>query len=541
MTSPLTETIPWKKLEASAERIALPENHLRHLLARQNRFADFSCSGGGLFFDYSRQRVDHDVMRQLRELALERNIQQRFSDMVNGALVNRTENRAALHTAARDFSGRRVTVDGKDIMPELRRVHGEIRDFAEQVYAGELSGSTGKPFRHAVIIGIGGSYLGTEFVASALQCMADRGIELHFLSNVDIDCFGALTAEIDPESTLWIVISKSYTTTETSANENLARSYLLRRGLRPEDHMVAVTSRGSPGDAPSNPVRQVFHMFDFIGGRFSVSSAVGGLPLSLYLGFDLFEEFLRGAWEMDRHAETAPAESNLPLISALIGIWNNNFLGYPACGIIPYSTPLSRLPAHIQQLYMESTGKAVTQDGNPVETDTGVIMFGEPGTNAQHSFFQLAHQGRPIPIDFIGTLNPHNTYYKNFSKGVTNHQEIWANLIAQPQALARGSSAEAHPARSFEGNRPSSVILLSSLSPQNIGRLLAFYEAKTVYEAFIWDINPFDQYGVELGKNLASGIREQMAARNTDPGHSFNTGDSVSDAYLEILFSGKWE
>ncbi|MCF8025949.1 MAG: glucose-6-phosphate isomerase [Desulfobacteraceae bacterium] len=537
MTASSLQTKTWKKLEASAERMALPENHLKHLVSQKDRFSGFSCSGGGLFLDYSRQRVDHDVMRLLRELAEELDVRQIFSDTVNGAVINRTENRAALHTAARDFSGRPVYAEGTDVMPEIRQVREEIRDFSDQVLKAKLVGTTGKPFRHAVVIGIGGSYLGTQFVASALQSMADNGIELHFLSNVDIDCFGTIVEQVDPEATLWIVISKSYTTTETSANENLAKNFLLRCGLTPEDHMIAITSKGSPGDDPSNPVRQVFHMFDFIGGRFSVSSAVGGVPLSLYLGYDCFEKFLKGAEEMDRHAQSAPAESNLPLISALISIWNNNFLGYPACGIIPYSTPLSRLPAHIQQLYMESTGKAVTQKGEPVGIDTGVIMFGEPGTNAQHSFFQLAHQGRPVPMDFLGVVRPHHSGYKHASKGVTNHQELWANLIAQPQALACGSTNEAQPARNFPGNRPSSVILLSSLSPENIGRLLAFYEARTVYEAFIWDINPFDQYGVELGKTMASGIREQMADRNNDPCRSFDTGEPIADAYLEILFS----
>ncbi|MFP4453985.1 MAG: glucose-6-phosphate isomerase [Desulfobacterales bacterium] len=541
MTHLLTQTETWKKLSASAERMTLPENHLKYLIKKENRLSNFSGSGGGLFFDWSRQRVDNEIMQLLLKLAEETGAQNRFSDMVNGAVVNLTEKRAALHTATRDFSGRQVCVGDKDIMPEIRRIRDEIREFSEQVLSGKVLGTTGKRFKQVVIIGIGGSYLGTEFVASALQGLADTGIELYFLSNVDVDCFGGIAAKIDPETTLWIVISKSYTTTETSANEKLAKSYLLKCGLKPEDHMVAVTSRGSPGDSSSNPVRRVFHMFDFIGGRFSVCSAVGGLPLSLYLGYDKFERFLKGTEEMDRHAQNAPPEANLPLINALISIWNNNFLGYPACGIIPYSTPLSRLPAHIQQLYMESTGKAVTQKGNRVETDTGVIIFGEPGTNAQHSFFQLAHQGRAFPIDFIGVVSPHYTDYKTASKGVTNHQELWANLIAQPQALACGNTNQAHPARNFPGNRPSSVLLLSSLSPENIGRLLSFYEARTVYEAFIWDINPFDQYGVELGKSLASGIRQQMAAKNNDPGRGFNTGDPVSDAYLEILYSGEWK
>lgn len=538
MTDPLAETRSAKILAASAERMALPENHLKHLVNQEHRFSEFSASGGGIFLDFSRQRVDADVMRQLHDLAAERKVQQQFSEMISGGIVNRTENRAALHTAARDFSGQPVYVNGQDVMADIRRVCDELRDFTAQVHAGELTGSTGKPFRHVVVIGIGGSYLGTEFAATAIQGLADKGIDLHFLSNVDIDCFGAIAGQVEPEATLWIVISKSYTTTETMANANLARDWIHRQGLNPEDHMVAVTSADSPGNDPANPVRRVFHMFDFIGGRFSVTSAVGGVPLSLYLGYERFEKFLRGAHEMDRHAAEAPVEANLPLISALIGIWNNNFLGYPACATIPYSTPLAKLPAHIQQLYMESNGKAVTQDGHHMENDTGVIVFGEPGTNAQHSFFQLAHQGRPFPIEFIGVVRPQHTAYTNKSKDVTNHQELWANLIAQPRALACGTANASHPAREFSGNRPSSVLLLSDLSPENIGRLLAFYEAKTVYEAFIWGINPFDQFGVELGKTMASGLRKEMAEKNRDPGRAVHTGDPISDAYLDILFSG---
>lgn len=278
-------------------------------------------------------------------------------------------------------------------------------------------------------------------------------------------------------------------------------------------------------------------MFDYIGGRFSVTSAVGGVPLSLYLGYDRFERFLKGAAEMDRHAAEAPPQQNGPLIAALISIWNNNFLGYEAQGIIPYSSPLSRLAPHIQQLYMESNGKAVTVHGEPLEVDAGAIVFGEPGTNAQHSFFQLAHQGRPFPIDFIGAINPANSSYNATSKGVTNHQELWANLIAQAQALAVGK-ADGNPARAFSGNRPSSTILLNSLAPESIGRLLSFYEAKTVFEAFVWDINPFDQYGVELGKTMASDIRNEIARKNEDPDYEIDNRDPIRKFYLEKLFGG---
>ncbi|MBW1724264.1 MAG: glucose-6-phosphate isomerase, partial [Deltaproteobacteria bacterium] len=245
-----------------------------------------------------------------------------------------------------------------------------------------------------------------------------------------------------------------------------------------------------------------------------------------------------GAEAMDLHSRNAPERENIPLVAALISVWNNNFLGYPAQAIIPYASPLSKLAPHIQQLSMESNGKSVTKDGNRLDDSTGTIVFGEPGTNAQHSFFQLAHQGKPFPIDFIGVIHPHYDQYRHRSKGVTNHQELWANLIAQPAALATGKE-DSNPAKSFPGNRPSTTILLKELSPENIGRLLAFYEAKTVYEAFIWGINPFDQFGVELGKTLATDIRKQMAAKNLYKKHTFDDTDPITRFYLETLFYSK--
>jgi glucose-6-phosphate isomerase len=278
-------------------------------------------------------------------------------------------------------------------------------------------------------------------------------------------------------------------------------------------------------------------MFDFIGGRYSVTSAVGGVPLSLYVGYERFERFLIGAEDMDFHVQNASVEKNIPIVAALVSIWNNNFLGYSTQAIIPYASSLSKLAPHIQQLNMESNGKSVTKDGDPLEEPSGCIIFGEPGTNAQHSFFQLAHQGRHFPIDFIGIIRPYYEQYQNQSKGVSNHQELWSNLVAQPAALALGKE-DSEPAKSFPGNRPSSTILLNDISPENIGRLLAFYEAKTVFEAFIWGINPFDQFGVELGKTLATDIRKQMAIKNQSPEHSFDGTDPITRFYLDTLFSG---
>ena len=530
------ENQTWNRLMQHADIMNLPENHLKHLLKDNRRLEKFSLKAAGIFYDFSRQRIDEKTMDLLIELAEFKKLKQQFVEMVSGKKVNITENRPALHTAARNFSNAPVLVDGKDVMPSIRKVRNDIKAFVSAIHEGITTGSTGKSFNTVVVIGIGGSYLGTEFAANALHFLADKNIELMFLSNVDIHNFGKIASIVDVERTLWIVISKSYTTAETMANAHQVRSFIEEKGLDPAKHFVTVTSKGSPGDDPDNPVLSSFHMFDFIGGRYSVTSAVGGVPLSLYLGYDRFERFLKGAEEMDLHARHATERENIPLVAALISVWNNNFLSYPAQAIIPYASPLSKLPAHIQQLSMESNGKSVTKDGNSLDEPTGGIIFGEPGTNAQHSFFQLAHQGRPFPIDFIGVIDPYYIQYQNQSKGVTNHQELWSNLIAQPSALAQGKD-NANPAKSFSGNRPSSTILLNDLSPENIGRLLAFYEAKTVFEAFIWGINPFDQFGVELGKILATDIRKEMAMKNQDNTHTFETFDPITKFYLDTLFS----
>ncbi len=534
--SQVTDKPIWQNLRAHAATMERPEKHLKYLIAEEERLARFSLKEADIFYDYSRQRVDETAMDLLFELAESCQIKHRFEAMVGGQTVNTTENRAALHTASRSFSKDPIMLDNQDIMPDLRNIREQIKTFSEKVHQQEITGSTGKAFDQVVVIGIGGSYLGTEFVSRALAARADKNIAIEFLSNVDIHNFGRIVSVIDPETTLWIVISKSYTTAETIANVNLVIDYLNQKGLDPAGHLVTVTSKGSPGDDPANPVLASFHMFDFIGGRYSVTSAVGGVPLSLYLGYECFEAFLKGAEAMDLHALNAPPEKNIPLVAALISIWNNNFLGYPAQAIIPYASPLSKLAPHIQQLSMESNGKSVTQEGNELAIAAGGIVFGEPGTNAQHSFFQLAHQGRPFPIDFIGVIHPQYTQFQSHSKGVTNHQELWSNLIAQPTALAVGKNHQ-DPARSFSGNRPSSTLVLNDLSPDSIGRLLSFYEAKTVFEAFIWGINPFDQFGVELGKTLASGIRQQMAAKNQNSNHRFEEQDPITEYYLNSLFS----
>jgi glucose-6-phosphate isomerase len=518
--------------------MAEPTRHLKHLLEDPKRLIDFSARGGGLYLDYARQRLTRSIRDLLIDAAQRLQLPQRFEEMCRGKKINVTEGRAVLHTATRQFGKESILVDGEDVMPEIRRVNDEVRQFSGAVLDGQIRGATGSAFRHVVVVGIGGSYLGTEFVATALAAYAQHGIALHFLSNVDVHNFGAIAGKIDPPSTLWIIISKSYTTAETMANANLVQTFMRDQGLDPARHMVTVTAKGSPGDDPDRPVLRSFHMFDFIGGRYSVTSAVGTVPLSLYLGYDKVEAFLKGAHEMDTHARTAPPQENLPMLAALISVWNTTYLGYAQQAIIPYAAPLAKLAPHIQQLNMESNGKSVDIHGHFLPSPAGTVIFGEPGTNAQHSFFQLAHQGPAFPVDFIGVLKPQYPQYDTRSKGVTNHQELWANMLAQAKALAEGEE-NTDRARHFSGNRPSSTLVLEDLSPANLGRLLSFYEARTVFEGFIWGINSFDQFGVQLGKTLATGLRSQMAQRNQEAGHSFDASDPIGSHYLEMLYAGK--
>lgn len=511
-----------------------PAMHLKHLIDDTKRISSFSTKGGGLLYDFSCQRLTREICDMLSETAKELDLQQRFEQMCSGDKINVTEQRAVLHTAARNFDNHPIMVDGHDVMPDIRKVLDEVKEFSNAVHNGEIKSAAGEPFRHVVVVGIGGSYLGTEFISTALASYANKEIQLHYLANVDIHNFGSIVDAIDPKSTLWVIISKSYTTAETMANAHQIEQFLQSRGIDPGRHTVTVTAKGSPGDDPSRPVLKSFHMFDFIGGRYSVTSAVGAVPLSLFLGYDHFEAMLQGAHEMDNHARTAAVQNNLPMMAALISVWNSSYLGYQQQAIIPYASPLAKLAPHVQQLNMESNGKSVDTQGEFLPVPAGVIIFGEPGTNAQHSFFQLAHQGNPFPIDFIGVLQPQYTEYKSLSKGVTNHQELWSNMLAQARALAVGQD-NTNTACHFTGNRPSSTIVLEDLSPINIGRLLSFYEARTVYEGFIWGINSFDQFGVQLGKTVASGLRQQMAQRNQNKNHEFKDVDPISTRYLEML------
>jgi len=429
---------------------------------------------------------------------------QRFNLMRQGAVINRiegwpSENRQVLHTSSRDlFSDNpKEPLSTGQARAEHEKLHAFLCDLEQE----RLRGSTGKVFDTLVNIGIGGSDLGPRAVYEALKAFRQNGRQVRFIANVDPDDAAVVFGDCDLEKTLVCVVSKSGSTLETLTNEELARRAFTEQGLDPDRHFLAVTGAGSPMDNPARYLRS-FHMFDYIGGRYSATSMVGCVLLGFALGYDQLRQFLRGAYEMDEVAGNPDIRQNMPLLLALIGVWNRNFLGYPTVAILPYSQALHRFPAHLQQCDMESNGKSILTDGAPVLTGTGPVVWGEPGTNGQHAFYQLLHQGTEIvPSEFIGFLKCQHDR-DIVVKGTTSQQKLVANMLAQSLALAAGQDNE-NPNRRFAGNRPNSVIIGKRLDPSTMGRILSLYEAKIVFQGFTWQINSFDQEGVQLGKVLA--------------------------------------
>ena len=541
MTSDTLYNLPaFNYLNQQVARFRRKDFHLQALLKKENRFQGLSRSvdlgGTPFFFDFSRQRMDEEIFNGLLNLSHETKAVEKFEQMAQGERINVTEHRPALHTLTREKFNPGNNVFLNSVKEELNTVDSQIKTLVSRVRSGTFIQGKTKSIKHAVVVGIGGSYLGCEFVYNALLQNHTPEIELHFLSNIDGGNFDRIIEKIQPENCLWIVISKSYTTVETLINQDRVLDFLQGHGLSAREYLITITAKGSPGDSSGEKLAS-FHMFDHIGGRYSVSSAVGRVPLSLAFGNECFEAFMDGCARMDDHTRNASSRENIPLIAALIDIWNTHFLKYSSLAIIPYSSSLARLPSHIQQLHMESLGKDVTQDGIGLEYPGGAIIFGEPGTNAQHSFFQLAHQGVGFPIEFIGILNPEDTSNLVSSQGVSNHQELWANLIAQAQTLAMGNESGIS-AKNLKGNRPSSILVLPDMSAESIGCLTAFYENRTVLEGFILGINPFDQFGVELGKIVASNLRDQMKAKNENPDHEFSQVEDSEGFYLNAVFSG---
>lgn len=488
--------------------------NLRALLADDSRFKNLSLDADGLLFDFSKHLVTADTVKLLLDLARERGVEAARERMFSGEKINNTEKRAVLHTATRAPLTPPVTVDGEDIMPFVHEVLGRMRAFSTRVISGEHRGYTGKVITDVVNIGIGGSDLGPRFVCEALRDHATH-LRAHFVSNVDGSAMASTLAAVDPETTLFIVASKTFTTEETMLNAGVAKAWLVER-LGSEaavaSHFVALSTNEKEVSAFGIGAEQTFPFRDWVGGRYSLWSAIG-LSIMLHVGPDNFDALLAGAHAMDRHFRTAPLERNIPIMMGVLGIWYRNFWAYPAHLLLPYDDRLAKLAKFIQQMDMESNGKAVRADGAPVGCETGPFIFGEPGTDSQHSFMQLVHQGTtPIPADFIVCKKPHHSL-------TANHASLLANCLAQSRALAVGQTlAEAgdDPFGVFPGNRPSTTIILPELSPYALGQLLAAYEHKVFVQGIIWGLNSFDQPGVQLGKKLANNLKPLLQS-STSP------------------------
>ncbi|MFA5103825.1 MAG: glucose-6-phosphate isomerase [Candidatus Margulisiibacteriota bacterium] len=514
------QTRSWQILSKKAFDTVQKAFFLREEFERDpNRASGFRIITEKIFFDYSRQLVDKDIMSALLQLAEETSLKGKIEAMFSGQKINITEDRAVLHTALRNISGKSVLVDSKDVMPGIIAVLSKMKKFSKEVIAGSRKGITGRPFKNIVAIGIGGSYLGPEFLARACAPYAVPGMKLFFVANVDGTDFAVKTAGLDREETLFVIVSKTFTTAETMKNASAAKRWMAEKlGEGPDvikKHFVAVSTAADKVKAFGIDTENMFGFWDFVGGRFSATSAVGGVPLSLYLGYDNFLKILEGANWMDVHYRTAPLSKNIPVISALMDIWNINFMDFKTRAILPYSQAYCKYAPHCQQTEMESNGKSVLIDGTPVDFETGEVVFGEPGTNGQHSFYQLLHQGTTaVPADFIGFLRPQ--YDIGADEGISHHDELMTNLFAQPDALAFGQD-NMDPHKQFPGNRPSSVFLLAIQDPFSAGVLLSLLENRVATKGFVWGINSFDQFGVELGKKLGLDIRKRMELFKQNP------------------------
>lgn len=523
----------WKALKAHAA--AMGGAHLRDLFRDDpHRFAKLSRNEVNLLFDFSRQRITQETIDLLLNLANARDLRGRIDAMFAGEKINTTENRAVLHTALRNRSDRPVMVDGKDVMPEVRASLDKMRNFVEGIHGGRIHGATGKTFTDIVNIGIGGSDLGVVMATEALAKFRNRNLRLHCVSNIDGVQLADTLEKVDAARTLFVVCSKTFTTLETLTNAKLARQWVVDRlgEGAPARHFAAVSTNSKAMDDFLIPPQNRFTMWDWVGGRYSLWSAVG-LSIALGLGMDQFELMLEGAFEMDEHFRTARLERNLPVLMGMLSVWNRNFLGFDSQAVLPYDQRLHRFPAYLQQLQMESNGKRTLLDGSAVDFDTGAVIWGEPGSNAQHSFFQLLHQGTArVALDFLAPVNASSPYQQQQNLAL-------ANCFAQMQAFAVGQTEEQVrtdlsargtpeaeiarliPHKVHPGNRPSTLILFPRLGPKTLGRLIALYEHKVFTESVIWGINAFDQWGVELGKKLA----DTLAPAVEDPGGAAAAGE----------------
>jgi glucose-6-phosphate isomerase len=529
-----TETNSWKKLEEHFK--AMKEASMQEMFAKDNGRADkFNLQWNDFLIDYSKNIINQETIAYLIELANEMGLKSAIQEYFQGGIINQTENRAVLHTALRAKADSIVEVKGQNVVPEVYEVKEKMKAFSAQIISGTKKGYTGKPFTDVVNIGIGGSDLGPTMAVEALQYYSNH-FKVHFVSNVDGDHVNEVIKKLNPETTLFVIVSKTFTTQETLSNSETIKKWFLKTASHQDiaSHFVAVSTNIEKVTAFGIDPSNVFPMWDWVGGRFSLWSAVG-LTISLAVGYDNFEELLSGANDMDEHFRDTDFENNIPVVLALLSIWYNNFFGAESEALIPYTQYLQKLAPYLQQGTMESNGKSVGRDGKAVNYETGTIIWGEPGTNAQHAFFQLMHQGtKLIPTDFIGFVKP-------LHGDKDHHDKLMSNFFAQSEALLHGKSSEKVkaefekqglepenakkllPFKVFSGNKPTNTILIDKLTPKSLGSLIAMYEHKIFVQGIIWNIFSFDQWGVELGKQLANSILKEIEAKQVQQHDSSTT------------------
>lgn len=520
--------------------VDMADIHMKELFEKDpQRFNKFSIQFNDIFVDYSKNRIDEKTIALLLELAKECKLDEAIKAMFNGDVINETENRAVLHTALRNRSNTPVLVDGKDVMPDVNEVLGKMKTFSEAIISGDWKGYTGKAITDVVNIGIGGSDLGPVMVTEALKAYKNH-LNLHFVSNVDGTHIVETLKKVDPETTLFLVASKTFTTQETMSNAHSARNWFLASGAADADvakHFAALSTNADGVGKFGIDTKNMFGFWDWVGGRYSLWSAIG-LPIALSIGYDNFEELLTGAHEMDNHFKTAEFDQNIPIVLALLGIWYNNFFESETQAILPYDQYMHRFAAYFQQGDMESNGKYVDRSGQGVNYQTGPVIWGEPGTNGQHAFYQLIHQGtKLIPCDFIAPAKSHNPLGEH-------HNMLLSNFFAQTEALMNGKTEEEviaelkgksqeeidtiAPFKVFEGNRPTNSILVKKITPKVLGSLLAMYEHKIFTQGVIWNIFSFDQWGVELGKQLAGKILPELKDDTEINSHDASTNGLIN-------------
>ncbi|WP_263080924.1 glucose-6-phosphate isomerase [Endozoicomonas sp. Mp262] len=534
---------PLGQYPASANLASLQEKmantHLRDLFAEDShRFDKYSLEAAGLFLDYSKHLIDDEVMADLVKMAEQAGLPAAIKAQFSGEKINNTENRAVLHSALRNFGDDPVMVDGQDVMPMIRETRERMKSLTESIHSGEWKGHTGKTIRHVVNIGIGGSYLGLKTAINAMTPYHKEGLDHHYVANIDPNELSEVLRKVDAETTLFIVASKSFSTLETLQNAQAARRWMLEQGCAEGDirkHFVAISTNLTAIDQFGIAQENTLPLWDWVGGRYSLWSSIG-LMISLVVGYDNFERLLKGAWEMDKHFQQAPLPRNMPVILGMLGVWYQNYFGAESHAVISYDHFLRDLPGHLQQVDMESNGKRVRNDGSTVDYQTGAVIWGGTGTNDQHAYHQLLHQGtRLIPVDFIAPATTHNPIEDQ-------HPWLFANALAQSQAMMQGKTQEevrdeltaagmsadkveqlaAH--KVIPGNRPNSMIVPEKITPETAGALIALYEQKVFVQGVLWQVNSFDQWGVELGKVLGNRVFDRIKATEevTDQDSSTN-------------------